>query len=109
MSENGDRRWLHWLLSAVVLLLAVIAVELSALVRPIEPRAWAQVLPDSARQRQESISEQVKMNANIEKVNANLDRILQHLRTQTIKVKVVGTDKDSKNVPAPKPGVERKD
>ncbi len=88
MNDSMNVRWLRWTLTAIVALLAVIAVELSALIGPLGPRAMAQI-PDSGLQRKQLIDAQ-------DRGNALLDSILQHLRTQTIKVKVVGTDKDTK-------------
>ena len=88
MNEMSDMRWLKALLSAIVCLLAVIAIELSVLIPPIQSRACAQV-PDSGKQRYELLDAQ-------KKTTDVLSQILQHLRTQSIKVKVVGTDKDNK-------------
>lgn len=93
--NHSDFLWLRRLLTAIVVLLAVIAIELSALPGSLQPRAVAQVLPDSARQRVEMMSEMAK-------TTAAIDRILQHLRTQTIKVKVVGADKELESAPVPK-------
>jgi hypothetical protein len=83
-----DLRWLRWCLTGIVFLLAVIAIELSALVGPMESRAMAQI-PDSGQQRREMLEA-------LHRNNALLEGILTHLRTQTIKVKVASTDKDSK-------------
>jgi hypothetical protein len=99
MNQTTHTRWLQALLSAIVCLLAVIAIELSALLGPMQPRALAQI-PDSGKQRYELLDAQ-------KKTSANLERILQHLRTQTIKVKVVSTDKDSKRPATVKPLPER--
>lgn len=99
MNETIDTRWLRTLLSAIVFLLAVIAIELSVLMIPVQPRAYAQI-PDSGKQRYELLDAQ-------KKTKATLDRILEHLRTQTIKVKVVSTDKDNKRPTTPKPRPER--
>ena len=99
MNETTNTRWLRALLSAIVCLLAVIALELSVLMGPVQPRALAQI-PDSGKQRYELLDAQRKTIATVE-------RILQHLRTQTIKVKVVGTDKDNKRPTTVKPGPQR--
>ena len=99
MNETTNTRWLRALLSAIVCLLVVIAIELSVLITPVQPRASAQI-PDSGKQRYELLDAQ-------KKTSAALDRILQHLRTQTIKVKVVGTDKDNKRPTAVKSGPQR--
>lgn len=88
MDETMNARWLRWCLTGIVTLLAVIALELAVLVGPLEPRAVAQI-PDSGLQRKEMLAEQ-------QRTNSLLDSMLQYLRTQTLKVKVVGTDKQSK-------------
>ena len=88
MNESMNARWLRWSLTAIAVLLGVVAIELSALMGPLAPRANAQI-PDSGLQRQQLLETQ-------RQTNATLDHILRHLRTQTIKVKVVGTDKESK-------------
>jgi len=99
MNDPANARWLRWLLSSIVFMLAVIAIELSVLIGPIVPKANAQapgrrVLPDTAMQRLELLDAQ-------QVTNAKLDQILQHLRTQVIKVKIVGTDKDKKAASKP--------
>jgi len=77
----------------------VIAIELSVLMPTLQPRALAQI-PDSGKQRYELLDAQ-------RKTTAALERILHHLRTQTIKVKVSGTDKDNKRPTTRKPSPER--
>lgn len=99
MSESIDARWLRRLLSAIVVLLAIIAVELSAMLPPCQARTHAQILPDSARQRADQLAEQIK-------TNTNLERILDQLRTGTVKVKVTSTDKDLERAPASKAKIE---
>ena len=89
---NG--RWLQWMLVSVVVLLGVIAIQLSVWLGPHLPRAQAQI-PDSGLQRKQLLESQAE-------ISATLDQILQHLRTQTIKVKVIGTDKDIKSTSKPK-------
>lgn len=95
---NGgiDSRWLRWCLTGVVVLLAVIAVELSALIGPIIPRAEGQI-PDSGAQLQQLIAAQ-------EQSNRILQQILDHLKTGEIKVATPTTDKDNKSAAAPRPG-----
>jgi uncharacterized protein YpmS len=88
MNESTDARWLRLWLSAITVLLAVIAIELSVFMSPIESRALAQI-PDSGLQRKQMVDAQ-------DRTNSILEGILQHLRTQAVKVKVVSTDKDSK-------------
>lgn len=94
MNEISNARWLRWCLTGILFFLAVIALELSVLTRPIvaeaeaEPPVAGPSLPDSAMQRQDLLAAQ-------RETNNRLDAILQHLRTQTIKVQVAGTDKDS--------------
>ena len=99
MNESIDSRRLRRLLSAVVVLLAVIAIELSVMMPPVQARSEAQILPDSARQRADLLSEQAK-------TNATLERILDQLRTGTVKVKVASTDKDLERAPASRNKVE---
>lgn len=96
MNETLDQRWLRRLLSAIVVLLAVIAVQLGTITGAWTPRAAAQI-PDSGRQRQDLIDMQAR-------TNAALDSILEHLRTQTLKVKMVGTDKETRTEGAPSQG-----
>ena len=100
MNEPLNSRWLRWSLTCIAGLLFVIAIELSALSGPLIPRAQAQV-PDSGAQR-------LKLLAENKKTNALLDQILQHLRTQTVKVKVIGTDKDNKSTSKAKPRAARR-
>jgi len=88
MNETISARWLRWCLTAIAVLLAVIAIELSVSIRPFTPSAQAQI-PDSGMQRNQLLEAQ-------RQTNAKLDAILKHLRTQTIKVKVLGTDKEAK-------------
>ena len=99
MDASTNLRWLRWLLTAIVVLLAVIAIELSALVGPLESRAMAQI-PDSGQQRREILE---ALNRN----NALLEGILQHLRSQTIKVKVVSTDKETRPEPRSAPHLSK--
>lgn len=100
MNESMNARWLRWSLTAIALFLAVIVIELSVLIGPIEPRANAQI-PDGGLQRKQLLEAQ-------QKTNVTLERILQHLRTQTIKVKMVGTDKETKRTTAPVPRAPKK-
>jgi len=93
MKDSINARWLCWSLTGIAFMLAVIAVELSVLLGPIVPEAKAQI-PDSGLQRKQLLASQAK-------TNATLGQILQHLRTRSIKVEVVGTDKEVK--PKPKP------
>ncbi|UCD27946.1 MAG: hypothetical protein JSV03_12705 [Planctomycetota bacterium] len=100
MNNSVDERWLRWVLTSIAVLLAIIAIELSALVGPFMQQAQAQI-PDSGLQRIQLLESQVK-------TNSTLGQILQHLRTQTIKVKVVSTDKDIKSTPQPKRKASKK-
>ena len=88
MNDPINTRWFRWMLTSIVFLLAVIAIELSALVGPVVPSAEAQIF-DSKLQRKQLLEAQ-------ERTNSTLNQILLHLRTQVIKVKVIGTDKDKK-------------
>src|SRR5687768_2503095 len=74
MNDSTNARWLRWLLTGITVLLAIIAIELSTLMGPIESRAWAQI-PDSGMQRKQQLDAQ-------EKANSILEGIFQHLRTQ---------------------------
>jgi hypothetical protein len=87
MSMTSDLRWIRRLLAAIVVLLVVIIFKLSALTGPLQSRAVAQI-PDSGLQRMQLLDGQ-------RKIHRSIEALLQHLRTQVIKVKVVGTDKDS--------------
>jgi hypothetical protein len=102
MNESLNTRWLRWSLTGIFLSLVVIALELAVLIGPIESRAMGQI-PDSGLQRKQLLETQ-------DRSNFLLESILQHLRTQTLKVKVVGTDKESKTdgATAPAPRVIRK-
>lgn len=118
MREETNQRWLRWCLAGIVVLLAMIAVQLSTLLGPHTPQAHA-LLPDSGLQRNKMLEEQAKTNAALERLlkemqklsegqaaaGQNLERLLQHLRTQSIKVTMVGTDKETKSAvkPAPRP------
>ncbi len=83
-----DSRWLRWSLTAIVALLAVIAVELSVLLPSVEARAQAG-LPDAAFQRKQLLEAQ-------EKTTGAVERVLKHLQSGTVKVRMEGTDKESK-------------
>ena len=100
MNGSMNDRWLRWSLTAIAGLLVVIAAELSVLIGPVLPRAHAQI-PDGGKQRKELLEAQ-------RKTNATLESILQHLRTQTIKVEVVGTDKETRKATASKPRAAKK-
>lgn len=89
MTDSMNQRWLRWGLTAIVVLLVIIAVELSALVGPVGSTAYAQI-PDSGLQRKQLLDSQARM-------QRTLEQILSTLREHTIKVKVVGTDKDIKD------------
>ncbi|MHC4441666.1 MAG: hypothetical protein ACYTF1_16795 [Planctomycetota bacterium] len=91
MNDPINTRWFRWTLTGIVFLLAVIAIELSTLMGPIVPAAQAQVF-DSKLQRQQLLEAQ-------QQTNSTLKQILQHLRTQVVKVEVTGTDKDKKSMP----------
>lgn len=92
-----DSRWLRWSLTIIAALLAVIAVELSALLGPVMPRAQAQ-LPDSGLQRQQLLEAQAR-------TNQLLEQIVDQLRSGTVKVTLSGTDKETSSgaAPAPRP------
>ena len=98
MDESMNARWLKWLLTGIVFFLAVIAVELGVLIGSgVERQAFAQI-PDSGLQRKQMLGMQ-------DRSNVLLDEILQFLRTQTLKVKVVGPDKEARPETAASPPV----
>jgi hypothetical protein len=74
-------------MSAIVVLLVLIFLKLSVVIGPLQSSALAQI-PDSGAQRNALLAGQ-------QKLQKSVDALLQHLRTQVIKVKVVSTDKDS--------------
>ena len=97
MNDSMNGRWLGWCLTGIVVFLAVIAVELSALVGGWEPTASAQTrdmkqFPNRTQQSKDLLAAQ-------NQTNRKLDQILQHLRTQTIKVRMAGTDTEVKGKP----------
>lgn len=100
MSITSDLRWIRRLLAAIVVLLVIIVFKLSAVTGPLQPRAVAQV-PDSGLQRRQLLDGQ-------RRAQKTLDALLQHLRTQVIKVKVVSTDKDSEATSQRKRSAPRK-
>ena len=115
MNENVNWRWAHWSLGAIAGLLLVIALELWVLINP-GPQALAQI-PDSGMQRKQMLNEQERMTSTLEqilaqlkadssfrqqKIATSLDQILGTLRQQTIKVKVVSTDKGTSRTVLPK-------
>jgi hypothetical protein len=77
-------RFTGFLLTSIVGLLAIIAVELWAGLGSA-PRALAQI-PDTGLQRQQLVDE-------ARKTNALLEKILEHLRSGSVKVKLESADK----------------
>ena len=90
----SETRWLRWSLTGIAVFLAVIAVELSALLGPSTSVAKAQSPPDSGAQMLQLINAQ-------QETNRLLQQILDHLRTGEIKVSIPGTDKGSRGASAP--------
>lgn len=80
-------RALRMLLTGVVILLGVIAVELSDRGPAILPSAVAQI-PDTAKQRADILAE-------AKRTNDLLGQILDHLRGKSVKVIVTAADKPS--------------
>jgi len=78
-------RAIRFLLTSVVILLGVIAVELCDRGPALLPTAVAQI-PDTAKQRADILSE-------TKRTNELLGQILDHLRGKTVKVVVTATDK----------------
>lgn len=81
------------LLSVIAGLLAVVAVELALLLGPSLPSAQAQI-PDSGAQRREMIDE-------LRQIERRLEEIGRLLRTEVLKVRVIGTDTDKKPAETP--------
>lgn len=73
------------LLSVIAVLLAVLIVELWALRPETAPAAHAQI-PDTGLQRQQIVEEQ-------RRTNELLSAMLEHLRTQAVKVRVESSEK----------------
>jgi hypothetical protein len=92
-NRNADMRWLRWGLSAIAFLLALIVLELSVFVGPLQPRAQAQ-LPDSGAQLNVLIDGQ-------KQINQTLQQILDQLRAGEIKVALSGADKVTRGSLAP--------
>lgn len=90
MQQSNDMRWLVRILTGILFMLTVIAVELSALIPTANRQVHAQGTAVELRR-----PELLELAQSQNKATATLDRILQHLKTEAIKVKVVGTDKDS--------------
>jgi hypothetical protein len=86
-SELRLDRYTRTVLTALVVLLSVIAVELWVAMPSGIPNAQAQI-PDTAMQRQQIAQES-------QKTNDLLQKILDHLRTGTVKVRMETADKRS--------------
>ncbi len=94
MKESLNTRWLRWSLSAIALMLAVIAVQLSVLVGSGIPTAAAQDVErkpflDTTRQRLDLLNEQ-------RATTAELKRILQQLQSGKTKVQVVEDSREKR-------------
>lgn len=81
------------LLSVIAGLLAIVAVELALLLGPSLPSAQAQI-PDSGAQRREMIDE-------LRQIERRLEEVGRVLRTEVLKVRVIGTDTDKKPADPP--------
>jgi uncharacterized protein YpmS len=94
---DADRRLVHRFLAVIAVLLAIIVVQLSGWVGPGQRQVQAQI-PDSGLQRRQLLDAQ-------DRTNQLLEDILHHLQTQSVKVRVVSTDKESRSEshPAPAP------
>jgi hypothetical protein len=95
-NKSSDMRWLRWGLAAIAFLLTLIAVELSVLIGPTQPRAVGQGIPDSGSQLNQLIDGNKQLNRTTQQIH-------DHLRTGEIKVNVGGADKESRGGPAPAP------
>lgn len=80
-------RFTRFVLIAITVLLTVIAIELWGGRPGLVPAAHAQI-PDSGLQRRQ-------MTAELVKTNSLLERILKHLETKPIKVKIEAPDKSA--------------
>jgi len=95
-----NERWLRWCLTGIMILLGVIAVELSVLMGGWEQAAYAQQPKEPAfvhktQQRLDLLDEQ-------RETTKTLQRILEQLRSGTIKVQLVSTDNENTAQPADK-------
>lgn len=81
----GTGRAIRILLTVIVVLLAIIALELWHVSPNMMPAAQAQI-PDSGLQRNKMLDES-------RQTNALLSDILEHLRTKAVKVEMQRTDK----------------
>jgi hypothetical protein len=87
-------------MTIMVVLLVLIFLKLSVLIGPLQSSAVAQI-PDSGAQRNALLAGQKEL-------QKTADSLLQHLRTQVIKVKVVSTDKESEATSQRAPAAPRK-
>jgi hypothetical protein len=88
-----DTRWLRWGLASIAFLLTLIAVELSILIGPTQPRALGQI-PDSGAQ----LNQLIESN---KQIGRTVQQILDHLRTGEIKVAASGADREPRGAAAP--------
>ncbi len=94
MNPCTNERYPRTLLTIIAGMLAAIIIELALLISPGPPVAQAQI-PDTGLQRREIIE-------GIERTNQKLDELKDLLRTQVLKVRVVGTDTDKKTTQPPR-------
>lgn len=94
-SKALDMRFLRWGLAAIAFLLTVIAVELSILIGPTQPRALGQI-PDSGAQ----LNQLIESN---KQINATTQQILQQLQSGEIKVRTGGADREPRGAVTPAP------
>lgn len=92
-NKAQDMRWLRWGLAAIAFLLTLIAVELSVLIGPTQPRALGQI-PDSGAQ----LNQLIETNKQIAHTT---QQILDQLRVGEIKVNAGGTDREPRGAVAP--------
>jgi hypothetical protein len=90
-----DMRWLRWGLAAIAFLLTLIAVELSVLIGPTQPRVLGQI-PDSGSQLNQLIDGNKQLNHTTQQIH-------EHLRTGEIKVNVGSADKEARGTPSSAP------
>jgi hypothetical protein len=98
MHGSWSERRLPTLLTIIAALLGAIAIELAVLISPGLPAANAQI-PDSGLQRKEMIDALIR-------TQGKIDDIKDFLRTQVLRVRIVGEDgvrRPAPSSPAPAP------
>lgn len=92
MNQPAGSRWMHLSLTAIATLLAVIATQLFVLIGPLDRPAVAQ--STDMRQFANRTAQRLDLLDEQRRTNQLLEQILDHLKNQSVKVKLAGTDKD---------------